>query len=269
MAKRFTDTDIWKKQKWFRALSPVHKLIFLYIKDNCDHAGLWKIDAIQVMEDVGIDSVDIKEFIQSCNKDYDAFTGKEIKRDRIRIVHDNLLWITGFVQFQYKNKDSDEVNPHGNFAKGAINVLQANNLLEEAVNKGYLTLTEPLDTLSQTSVRVKGKGKGKGKGNNNKKEKNSKSASKEEVNQIYKAYPRKVAPKKAKQKIEIALRDVKFDKLLRTVQLYAAAVEGKEKRYIPHPATWFNQGRYDDDPSEWIEEKEEKEPVPQYLTNKL
>ena len=29
--------------------------------------------------------------------------------------------------------------------------------------------------------------------------------------------------------------------------LYAASVEGKDKKFIPHPATWLNQERWDDE----------------------
>jgi hypothetical protein len=42
--------------------------------------------------------------------------------------------------------------------------------------------------------------------------------------------------------------------LLDRVQLYAAAVAkwpAADKQFIPHPATWFNRGSYDDDPKEW------------------
>ena len=43
MAKRFTDTDIWKKP-WFRKSSPTQKCLFRYFVDNCDHAGILDID---------------------------------------------------------------------------------------------------------------------------------------------------------------------------------------------------------------------------------
>ena len=38
MAKRFTDNEKWKNQ-FFKGLSTVNKLFFLYILDDCDHAG--------------------------------------------------------------------------------------------------------------------------------------------------------------------------------------------------------------------------------------
>tara|TARA_R110001592_G_scaffold149918_6_gene375524 strand:+ start:251 stop:1012 length:762 start_codon:yes stop_codon:yes gene_type:complete len=43
VAKRFTDTDKWKK-KWIRELSPEMKLFWFYLLDNCDHAGIWEVD---------------------------------------------------------------------------------------------------------------------------------------------------------------------------------------------------------------------------------
>jgi hypothetical protein len=43
MAKRFTDTEKWKKQ-WFRSLTPEYKCFWIYILDNCNHAGIWDVD---------------------------------------------------------------------------------------------------------------------------------------------------------------------------------------------------------------------------------
>lgn len=43
MAKRFTDTEKWKKT-WFRELSPKMKCAWEYLRDMCDHAGVWEAD---------------------------------------------------------------------------------------------------------------------------------------------------------------------------------------------------------------------------------
>lgn len=43
MPNRFTDTTKWQKP-WFRKLKSEHKLLWLYILDNCDHAGIWDVD---------------------------------------------------------------------------------------------------------------------------------------------------------------------------------------------------------------------------------
>jgi hypothetical protein len=70
---------------------------------------------------------------------------------------------------------------------------------------------------------------------------------------IYEAYPRKVARPAAIQAIRRALQGRNFDWLLWRVQKYAECVEGSSKKFVPHPATWFNQARYDDDPKEWAQ----------------
>jgi len=41
--KRFTDADKWS-DPWFRKLSWKAKLVYLYILDNCDSAGVWEPD---------------------------------------------------------------------------------------------------------------------------------------------------------------------------------------------------------------------------------
>lgn len=43
MAKRFSDTDKWKDE-WFSGLTPIEKLTFLFIVDNCDNAGFFELN---------------------------------------------------------------------------------------------------------------------------------------------------------------------------------------------------------------------------------
>ena len=43
MSKRMTDTDKWKKP-FIKSLPVEYKLFWLYILDDCDHAGLWHVD---------------------------------------------------------------------------------------------------------------------------------------------------------------------------------------------------------------------------------
>lgn len=69
--------------------------------------------------------------------------------------------------------------------------------------------------------------------------------------EIYEAYPRKIGRKAAEHPIRKAINAKGFDNLLQAVQAFARKTVNVEPRYIPHPATWFNQGRYDDDPTEW------------------
>lgn len=87
MAKRFTDTDKWKKP-FIKQLPAPYKLLWLYILDDCDHAGIWQVD---------IDVANLR-------------LGGSIKQDKaiqlfgsnIEILADGEKWfVRDFVDFQY------------------------------------------------------------------------------------------------------------------------------------------------------------------------
>tara|TARA_A100001037_G_scaffold262802_1_gene252649 strand:- start:11785 stop:12723 length:939 start_codon:yes stop_codon:yes gene_type:complete len=67
----------------------------------------------------------------------------------------------------------------------------------------------------------------------------------------YAAYPRKVGKPAALRAIKRALKRNKAENLLSLTQDYAASQAGQDPQYVPHPATWFNQERYLDDPATW------------------
>ena len=66
---------------------------------------------------------------------------------------------------------------------------------------------------------------------------------------IYQAYPRKVGKLAALKAIEKALKVSDSASILASVQRFAAQVktERTEERFIPHPSTWFNAGRWMDE----------------------
>ena len=72
----------------------------------------------------------------------------------------------------------------------------------------------------------------------------------DESEEIYEAFPKKVAKPKALAAIRKALTKVPFPDLLAKTRAYAAARKG-ELQFCAYPATWFNQERYNDDPSTW------------------
>lgn len=74
--------------------------------------------------------------------------------------------------------------------------------------------------------------------------------------EIYQSYPRKVAKANAIKAILTAITKKKVDAswLKQRVQAYANAVErwsDRDKAFIPHPATWINGERYNDNDAEW------------------
>jgi hypothetical protein len=95
---------------------------------------------------------------------------------------------------------------------------------------------------------------------------------KDEVEAIYSAYPRKIGKKAAMEKIRIALQglheekgDDNFAYLLDRTRKFAQSPAGKRGEFTPHPSTWFNQGRYMDDPNEWHRvDTEQKKPYQSY-----
>ena len=87
MAKRFTDTEKWKKP-FIRGLQGAYKLLWLYICDDCDHAGIWQVDMEVAAIRIG-EKIDLKEAIKS-------FDEKIIILDK-----GNKWFIPSFLEFQY------------------------------------------------------------------------------------------------------------------------------------------------------------------------
>lgn len=103
MAKRFTDSEKWKKP-WFRKLSPTMKLVWNYVLDNCDYAGVWPADFELMSFQLGIE-VSRKEVTQSF--------GERIKR-----IDEGKFFIPAFIEFQYGT-----LNPDNNAHRGVIKLL--------------------------------------------------------------------------------------------------------------------------------------------------
>jgi hypothetical protein len=81
------------------------------------------------------------------------------------------------------------------------------------------------------------------------------------IDAIYQQYPRHVGKAAALKAIRVALRGIASRLgapsdpaawLTERVKRYADARAGQDPQFTPHPATWFNQGRFDDDPAEWV-----------------
>jgi hypothetical protein len=87
------------------------------------------------------------QFTESINTEYDKITGKKIVKERLVIIDNSILWITGFVQFQYEGKDKI-IQPGANAIKSALMILDSIiiNPSEPLLNP-YSTLRQPLTVL--------------------------------------------------------------------------------------------------------------------------
>lgn len=88
MAKRFTDSNKWKHPS-FTKLTNEQKLVWLYLLDDCDHAGIWLADFALLKFILGIN---VDELWMNC-----AYG------ERVQKISDIRFFIPGFLEFQYGN----------------------------------------------------------------------------------------------------------------------------------------------------------------------
>ena len=145
MAKRLTDSNKWN-DNWFNELPADMKLVWMYILDTCDHAGVYKVSLKSIKFYTGTERTQ-SEII-------------EYLKDRIYIADNDKWFIPKFITFQYKNfftsntpaiKSARELLISHNIIKPNDNVLPTINI---GLNNPYITLVEGLDN---DSVRTKDK----------------------------------------------------------------------------------------------------------------
>ena len=73
----------------------------------------------------------------------------------------------------------------------------------------------------------------------------------DKVEEIWEAYPKKKGKPSGINAITKALKKVDHNTLLEKTKAYADARKGEADQFTPHPATWFNDERFNDDPSTW------------------
>jgi len=92
MAKRFTDTELWN-QDWFIEMPSEYKLFYFYVKDACDHAGIFKVNLKMFCYINGV-NISAEKAVEYFNKD--KLRIYEITSDRWLLVD--------FFAFQYGHK---------------------------------------------------------------------------------------------------------------------------------------------------------------------
>lgn len=109
MSKRQTDTDKWKK-KFIRGLDAPYKLLWLYILDECDHAGIWHVDFDVAVIRIGL-SVDEETALKSFGEKVTPFSDGE------------KWFIRDFIEFQY-----GALNPANRVHNSVLKILEKYNL---------------------------------------------------------------------------------------------------------------------------------------------
>lgn len=106
MKKRFTDSEKWTMNKWFRNLTAEDKLFWFYIHDMVDSVGVWEVDIEQA------------EFHTKCEYAEDhllSIFGEKIHQ----LDKGRKWWIKDFVKLQYTkiNENPEPHSPHRSYKK--------------------------------------------------------------------------------------------------------------------------------------------------------
>lgn len=150
MARRWTIAEKWQENKKFRSFSAQGKLLYFYLYDNCNCAGIWLIDLEDAAYDLKLNPEIVEQAFAEINDSY--------------LTNGEYIILKDFLAEQ-RNLPlrPDSVNAH----KGIVAKLCEHPDLYEAVKKnceimGYGTHQ---DGLFNPSMMGTGKGKGNGKGN--------------------------------------------------------------------------------------------------------
>lgn len=130
MAKRFTDNEKWQ-DNWFTDLTNDQKIIWLYLLDHCDNAGIWKLN-IKNLNFFCSTNITVEEFIS-------------IFKKRLTRINEDMFLINKFCIFQY---GPDFLTSKNKAVLSAITKLIQAGVIEDT--KGIYTLsipyTSPIDT---------------------------------------------------------------------------------------------------------------------------
>jgi coenzyme F420-reducing hydrogenase delta subunit len=130
MAKRFTDTEKWKDE-WFTDLTNDYKVIWQYLLDTCDNAGIFKknIKILNIMCNTNVSAEDI----------LNTFKG------RISILSDDKWFINKFCVFQY---GSEFLNSKNKAVTSAVQKLIDNGIIDKTMDTLSIVYPYSIDTPS-------------------------------------------------------------------------------------------------------------------------
>ena len=146
MSKRFTDTEKWKDD-WFISLSNDYRIVWQWLLDNCNHAGICKR------------SIKLLNFMCNTNITEEELIAE--MEDRV-IIKNNIWFIPKFLKFQYPSLKSKKPVIVSVIKELKINDLL--NLIPESFGNDYVIVTELLDN-NYLIIKDKDKDKDKVKDN--------------------------------------------------------------------------------------------------------
>lgn len=213
VAKRFTDTEKWAKPH-FHDLDMRMKLVWIYICDNCDHAGIWDVNMKLLSFQIGIEVT-----VADINN---AF-GQKVQW----LDNGQKLFIEPFIDFQY----------------GALN--SANR-----VHLSVITRLEKLGVCMGLASPLQGS-KDKDKDKNKEKDKDLEKEKdrflqfpKNKIEMIYKEYPRKEGKSAGMRRLKGQIKNetdlLNFGKAVSNYSAFCAR-EKRPREYIKQFSTFVGE----------------------------
>lgn len=225
--KRFTETDKWR-DPWFRRLSGSAKLLWLYILDHCDKIGLVEIDEALASQD--------------CGQNITPDTLKELE-SRLQCCGNGKFFIPKFISFQYGTL-TEHCPPH----RTVLKLVNTHCLVSDGIFYHYPKATL---ALGHKTRQEEDKKKTRQEGEQKITKADPPAVLETTAEDIYEAYPLKVGKPVALRAIQKAMAKLAPELLLQKTKQFAASRKG-DSSFVPHPATWFNQDRFNDDPATWV-----------------
>jgi len=221
---RFSETEKWR-DPWFRGLKPAHKLLFLFVVDNCNNAGFWEEDQDYACYATGISRED--------------YVGAREGLTRGLLGAGGWLWVRRFLKHQKNANLNPENNAH----------IQIIGLISEQVIR-FSGIPEFDQFLAPLEGLISPIGKGRGKGNSKKdgEVEERKGATKAGFETFWTAYPKK----KAKGDAEKAWLSMRCSEHLESILGGITASRKSDQwqkdggKFIPHPATWLRDRGWED-----------------------
>lgn len=139
MSKRYTDTGKWI-DPWFMELPPNSKLLFEYLRDNCNNAGFWEENPRMACFQIGFDERAYQGALKGLARGIKGASG--------------WLWVKNFLRHQ----NNQALNPQNNAHKQIISQIR------DQIGR-FNGMPEFQKFIAPYEALLRGTGNGTGKGN--------------------------------------------------------------------------------------------------------
>lgn len=264
---RTIESSFWSDPK-VRSLSPHAKLLFLYLitNDRSHVSGIYYCPKEAICVELGIPYPKLAAVVS------DLIQAKLVEHDENR----SIFWVKKM--FRYQGRGTKNISS----AAKQLTTLHNSPLIKEFC-KLYKYVKPPKnDALSDTLSEVERdcSQEQEQEQEQKKEQKNTlpppaasmrESAYDPDFEVFWNAYPKRVGKKIAEKSWLVAVkgqsllasvggRKNAIALILEAATLFAASPKGKGE-WCPHPATWLNQNRFEDDPAEWNRTDDRSKPL--------